>query len=125
MKPPADSSVCSVQAASWAVRASGRGKLIADCRIGEFVAGGTAEAAVVRTSDGQRLAEVVAAVGGALERAAGGEMTVHGLSAERVGQLALANGIGLTYLAPARVSLEEAFMEPTAESTEFEARTEG
>jgi ABC-2 type transport system ATP-binding protein len=103
----------------------GRGKLIADCRIGEFVAGGTAATAVVRTSDGQRLATVVAAAGGALERAADGEMTVRGLSTERVGQLALANGIGLTYLASARVSLEEAFMELTADSTEFEARAEG
>ena len=99
----------------------GRGKLIADCPVGEFVTGGTAEAAVVRTADAQRLAEVVATAGGTLEGVAGGELTVRGLSAQRIGQLALANSIGLTYLAPARVSLEEAFMELTADDTEFEA----
>ncbi len=103
----------------------GRGKLIADCPVGEFVTGGTAEAAVVRTTDGQRLTEMVTAAGGTLEGAAGDELTVRGLSAERLGQLALANGIGLTYLAPARVSLEEAFMELTADDTEFEAKAEG
>jgi ABC-2 type transport system ATP-binding protein len=103
----------------------GRGKLIADCPIAEFVAGGSAAAAVVRTADVQRLAEVVAAAGGTLERGASDDLTVRGLSAERVGQLALAHGIGLTYLAPARVSLEEAFMELTADDTEYQAKAEG
>jgi ABC-2 type transport system ATP-binding protein len=103
----------------------GRGKLIADCPIAEFVAGGTAAAAVVRTADVQRLAEVVAAAGGTLERGASDDLTVRGLSAERVGQLALAHGIGLTYLAPARVSLEEAFMELTADDTEYQAKAGG
>jgi ABC-2 type transport system ATP-binding protein len=103
----------------------GRGKLIADCLVGEFVADGTAEAAVVRTTAGQRLAEVVTAAGGTLEGDACDELTVRGLSAERVGQLALANGIALTHLAPARVSLEEAFMELTADDTEFETKAEG
>jgi ABC-2 type transport system ATP-binding protein len=103
----------------------GRGRLIADCPIAEFVSAGSTGAAVVRTVDGQRLAQVLAKAGGTLERAVGGDFTVRGLPAERVGQLALANGIALTYLAPARVSLEEAFMELTADSTEFEARAEG
>jgi ABC-2 type transport system ATP-binding protein len=103
----------------------GRGKLIADCPIAEFVAGGSAAAAVVRTADVQRLAEVVTAAGGTLERGASDDLTVRGLSAERVGQLALARGIGLTYLAPARVSLEEAFMELTADDTEYQAKAEG
>ncbi len=103
----------------------GRGKLIADCPIAEFVAGRTAGAAVVRTADSQRLAEAVGAAGGSLERGAGDELTVRGLSAERVGQLALASGILLNYLAPARVSLEEAFMELTADSSEYQAKAKG
>jgi ABC-2 type transport system ATP-binding protein len=79
----------------------GRGKLIADCPVAEFTAGGT------------------------LERDADSEFTVHGISAERIGALALANGILLHYLAPARVSLEEAFMELTAGSVEYQAKTRG
>jgi ABC-2 type transport system ATP-binding protein len=60
-----------------------------------------------------------------LERDDAGELTVRGLSAERVGELSLAHGILLQYLAPARVSLEEAFMELTADSVEYQAKTEG
>jgi len=100
----------------------GRGKLIADCPMAEFIADATAQAAVVKTPDDQLLADVVAAAGGTLERGADGEFTVQGLSVERVGALALANGILLHYLAPVRVSLEDAFMELTADSVEYQAK---
>jgi ABC-2 type transport system ATP-binding protein len=103
----------------------GRGKLIADCPIAEFTADGTAQAATVKTPDDQRLADAVTAAGGRLERGEAGELTVRGLPAEQVGQLALANGILLHYLAPARVSLEEAFMELTADSVEYQAKARG
>jgi ABC-2 type transport system ATP-binding protein len=103
----------------------GRGRLIADCPMAEFIAGASAEAAVVKTPDAQRLAGVVSAAGGTLERDEDGELTVRGLSPERVAELALAHGILLHYLAPARVSLEEAFMELTADSIEYQAKTKG
>ena len=100
----------------------GRGKLIADCPMAEFTAGSAAgRATVVKTPDGGRLAEAVAAAGGTLERG-DDDFTVHDLDAERVGELALANGILLHYLAPSRVSLEEAFMELTADSVEYQAK---
>jgi ABC-2 type transport system ATP-binding protein len=100
----------------------GRGKLIADCPMAEFTADGGAEkTTVVKTPDAGRLAEAVAAAGGTLERD-DGEFTVRGLGPERVGELALANGILLYHLAPARVSLEEAFMELTADSVEYQAK---
>jgi ABC-2 type transport system ATP-binding protein len=103
----------------------GRGKLIADCPMAEFIADASAEAAVVKTPDAQRLGDVVSAAGGTLERDEDGELTVRGLSTERVAELALANGILLHYLAPVRVSLEEAFMELTADSVEYHAKTKG
>jgi ABC-2 type transport system ATP-binding protein len=101
----------------------GRGKLIADCPIAEFTADGAALATTVKTPDDRRLAGVVTAAGGALERGEADELTVRGLSAEEVGQLALSHGVLLHYLAPARVSLEEAFMELTADSVEYQAKT--
>ena len=103
----------------------GRGRLIADCPMAEFIAGASTEAAVVKTPDAQRLADVVSAAGGTLERDSGGELTVRGLSPERVAELALAHGIVLHYLTPARVSLEEAFMDLTADSIEYHAKTKG
>ena len=101
----------------------GRGTLIADCPVAEFTTGGTGQAATVKTPDDQRLADAVTAAGGMLERGEAGELTVRGLSAEQVGALALNHGILLHYLAPARVSLEEAFMELTADSVEYQAKT--
>ncbi|HTU09074.1 MAG TPA: ABC transporter ATP-binding protein, partial [Trebonia sp.] len=103
----------------------GRGRLIADCPMAEFIAGAGEEAAVVKTPDAQRLAGVVSAAGGTLERDSGGELTVRGLSAERVADLALAHGIALHYLAPVQASLEEAYMERTADSIEYHAKTKG
>jgi ABC-2 type transport system ATP-binding protein len=100
----------------------GRGKLISDCPIAEFTAGGTAQGAVVKTPDAQLLVDTVVAAGGTLDREADGGFTVHGISAERLGALALANGILLHHLSPARVSLEEAFMELTADSVEYQAK---
>jgi len=97
----------------------GRGKLVADCPMAEFT--GTARATVVKTPDAGKLAVAVTAADGALDEV-DGEFTVRGLDPEQVGELALANGILLHHLAPARVSLEEAFMELTANSIEFEAK---
>jgi ABC-2 type transport system ATP-binding protein len=99
----------------------GRGELIADCPMAEFTAGGATRATVVKTPDGARLAEAVATAGGTIERH-DDEFMVNGLAPERIGELALANGIVLWYLAPSRVSLEEAFMELTADSVEYQAK---
>jgi ABC-2 type transport system ATP-binding protein len=97
----------------------GRGRLIADAAMAELT--GTARATVVKTPDAGRLSAAVAAAGGALERADGG-CIVQGLGPERVGEIALASGVLLHHLAPARASLEEAFMELTADSVEFGAK---
>jgi ABC-2 type transport system ATP-binding protein len=94
----------------------GRGKLIADGPMAEFT--GSARATVVKTPDTGKLAAAVARAGGALDQG-DGELTVRGLGPEQVGEIALANGIAMYHLAPARVSLEEAFMELTADSVEF------
>jgi ABC-2 type transport system ATP-binding protein len=99
----------------------GRGKLIADCPMAEFTAGGAGPVTVVKTPDGERLATAVAGAGGTLARD-GDEFTVAGLGPERIGELALTDGIRLGYLAPSRVSLEDAYMELTADSVEYQAK---
>jgi ABC-2 type transport system ATP-binding protein len=100
----------------------GRGKLIADCPMAEFIDGAAAQAAVVKTPDDQLLAGAVAAAGGTVERGEADQLTVRGLSADQVGGLAFSHGILLQYLAPARVPLEEAFMKLTADSIEYQAK---
>src|SRR2546429_659452 len=53
--------------------------------------------------------------------AAGEAIVIHGLAADKVGDLAYENGIRLHELAVAQASLEEAYMEQTAASVEFRA----
>jgi ABC-2 type transport system ATP-binding protein len=46
---------------------------------------------------------------------------VRSLPLERIGEVAFAAGVPLYLLAPVRASLEEAFMELTADSVEYQA----
>ncbi len=50
------------------------------------------------------------------------ELEVSGLTEERVGDIAFANGIPLHHLAVSRASLEQAFMELTADSVDYHAQ---
>ena len=99
----------------------GRGRLIADCSMAEFIARGTGQAVLVRTPQPDGLARAVTAAGGTVAPIGQGDLEVRGLPPARIGDLALAGGIALHHLAPARASLEEAFMELTADSVEYHA----
>ena len=87
----------------------------------EFIARGSGLAVLVRTPQPDALARAVTAAGGTVKPAAGGDLEVRGLPEARIGDLALASGVALHHLALARASLEEAFMELTADSVEYQA----
>jgi ABC-2 type transport system ATP-binding protein len=100
----------------------GKGKLIADCSMAEFIARSSGQSVLVRTPQPDALAKLVAAAGGTVEAGSRpAELRVHGFTQERVGDVAFAGGIRLHHLAPARASLEHAFMELTADSVEYQA----
>ena len=102
----------------------GRGRLIADCSMADFIARSAGQAIRVRTPQPEALARAVAAAGGRSAGAAdgeAGELEVSGLTEERVGDIAFAHGVRLHHLAPSRASLEQAFMELTADSVEYHA----
>jgi ABC-2 type transport system ATP-binding protein len=99
----------------------GRGKLIADCTVVEFIDRNSRQAVRVRTPQADALAKVIAMAGGTTRDDGDGLMMVSGLAAERVGDLAFENAVRLHELAPAQASLEQAFMELTASSVEFRA----
>jgi ABC-2 type transport system ATP-binding protein len=99
----------------------GRGKLIADCTIGEFITRHSAQSVRVRTPQIDLLAKGVAAAGGSATSNGDGSMLVQGLAVDRVGDIAFENGVRLHELTPARASLEQAFMELTADSVEYQA----
>jgi ABC-2 type transport system ATP-binding protein len=110
----------------------GRGRLIADCGISEFIAAGQQQAVLVRTQQPAALAGAIASAGGTASAAtstavAAGEaaIEVRGLTENQVADLAFAHGIRLHHLSTQRVSLEQAFMELTAESVEYQAAAPG
>jgi ABC-2 type transport system ATP-binding protein len=101
----------------------GRGKLISDCTVAEFIAKNSTETVRVRTPQLDLLAKAVAAGGGVATSSGEGALLVSGLPVDRVGDIAFENGIRLHELAQARASLEQAFMELTADSVEYHAGT--
>ncbi len=103
----------------------GRGSLIADCSTEEFIARSSERSVLVRTPDLARLRELIIADGGTAAEANGDRdmtnngLVVTGLPAPRIGELAASASIVLHELTPRLPSLEEAFMELTADSVEY------
>jgi ABC-2 type transport system ATP-binding protein len=103
----------------------GRGRLIADCSVGEFIERHSVQAVRVRTPQPDALVAVIRRAGAGVAAATGDTVVVQGLAADRIGDLAFDNGIRLHELTAAQASLEEAFMELTAASVEFRASGSG
>ena len=103
----------------------GRGRLIADSPTHEFIERSSGKSVLVRSPDAGRLTGLLTREGAAV--AAGepnggpGALHVTGLEAPRIGEIAAAGGIVLHELTPLRASLEQAFMELTADAAEFGA----
>ena len=100
----------------------GRGRLIADTSVEEFVRSASGDAAVrVRSADPGRLAELLAAQGAHVEDD-GDALSVQGTTSEEIGRLALEGGIALSELVVQEVSLEDAFMRITRDATRVPRR---
>ena len=102
----------------------GRGKLIADCSMSDFIARSSGAAVRVRTPMADELIKAVTAEG-ATTATDDGAIEVRGMTAEAVGDIAFEQGIRLHELTMVHASLEEAFMELTASSVEYHAGIPG
>jgi ABC-2 type transport system ATP-binding protein len=101
----------------------GRGRLIADCSVTEFIERNSVQSVRVRTPEPTVLAGVLQGAGALTMPGVDGTIVVQGMPVNQVGDLAFEHRIRLHELAPAQASLEEAFMELTADSVEFHAHT--
>ena len=99
----------------------GRGKLIAATSMKEFVAGASGASVRVRTPSADQLVRAVTAKGATTSTDDDGAIEVRGMTTEQIGDLAFGEGIRLHELTTVRASLEEAFMELTADSVEYHA----
>ena len=99
----------------------GRGRLIADTSVDEFVRMASGLVVRVRSPQATRLRDLVAGPDVSVTSVSSGLLEVTGLTAEQVGETAAANGIVLHELGTQQASLEEAFMELTRGDVEFRA----
>jgi ABC-2 type transport system ATP-binding protein len=101
----------------------GRGRLIADTGVAEFIAGAHHTAVRVRSTDPDALTARLRRPGVAVAHGADGALAVSGMTTDQIGTLAGAAGITLLELADQPASLEEAFMDATRDAVEFHAPT--
>src|SRR6202050_104469 len=99
----------------------GRGKLIADCSMAEFIARSSGASVRVRTPMADDLIKALTAHGAITAIDDDGAVEVRGMTAEAVGDIAFEQAIRLHELTMVHASLEEAFMELTASSVEYHA----
>jgi ABC-2 type transport system ATP-binding protein len=101
----------------------GQGRLLADTSMADFIARNSRSYVRVRSPQRERLLDVLHQAGVVAVESGEGVLEVDGDKAEHVGELAARHGITLHELSPQQASLEEAFMQLTAESVEYHART--
>jgi ABC-2 type transport system ATP-binding protein len=97
----------------------GRGELIADMGVDEFVRSASKQSVRVRSPQLTELTELIAGPEVTVESTEPTVAEIRGLDSEQIGKAAAANSIVLYELTPQQASLEEAFMELTRETLEF------
>jgi ABC-2 type transport system ATP-binding protein len=103
----------------------GRGRLIADTSVEDFVRSASGDLVHVRSPQAARLGEVLGADGATVTVTGADTLDVNGWTAERIGDAAFAAGVALHELTPRQVSLEDAFMDITRDAVEYEPTQAG
>jgi ABC-2 type transport system ATP-binding protein len=99
----------------------GRGKLVAETSVEDFVGHAAAGDVLVRTPEAVALSRVLAAPGVTVTDDGSGLLRVSGVTAEQIGATAWRSHLPVYELTPERASLEEAFMQVTQDSVEYHA----
>jgi len=97
----------------------GRGRLIADTTVEEFVARASNHSVTVRTPEAIRLHELILGPDITVTNQQSDVLGVDGLSAEHIGTIAWQNHIPIYELTVQQASLEEAFMTLTNDSVQY------
>lgn len=96
----------------------GRGKFITQGSVDDLTT--TAKGTVfVRTTDNAKLTTALQAHHGVVQEINDNGLVVEGMTSDQIGQAAFTAGIALLELTPQRASLEEVFMELTADAVQY------
>ena len=96
----------------------GRGRILADAPISEFIDNGLAQT-IVRAADIEVLMNVLSADGVQLRRIDEQALEVTGPDSAAIGRRALEHGVALSELRPLQRTLEDAYMELTRDAVEY------
>ena len=99
----------------------GKGRLIADTSVADFIASAAPASVRVRSSDQRALATLLQSPDVTVSFADDGALLVSGLLAERIGAIAAAAGIAVAELSTVETSLEDAFVDLTKDAVEYRA----
>jgi ABC-2 type transport system ATP-binding protein len=97
----------------------GRGRLLADTTVSEFIDANSRAVTVVRSPQGAELRGVLDRLGATVELEAGGGLRVAGPDPATIGDVALASGIAVHELRPVRSSLEDVYSRVTETSVDY------
>ncbi|HEV3265848.1 MAG TPA: ABC transporter ATP-binding protein [Acidimicrobiales bacterium] len=97
----------------------GRGRLIAEMPVAEFIAQSSQQFVRVRTPQANLFKEAMSSSGATVVQEEDGALSVAGVSAELIGDIAFEQRLTLHELSPQMASLEEAFMELTQDSVDY------
>ena len=103
----------------------GRGRLIADIAVRDLLKEAGDAKVIIRSPEAARALALLAAAGATVTSSKADTLSVAGLDAARIADVAAENGLRLTELAPQRATLEEAFMRLTRDAVEFSAGGDG
>jgi ABC-2 type transport system ATP-binding protein len=101
----------------------GRGRLIADTSMSEFLRANGEGTVLVRTPEPGAFALQLTAAGATVRERAESSLVVSGMTSYEIGKLAAYHGVALSELTPQQASLEDAFMELTKDSVEYQGAT--
>jgi len=99
----------------------GRGRLVADCTVQEFIDNNSELSIRVRTPEMDKLSGVLSDKGASVVRDGDEALLVTKLGMSEIGDLAFDNQIRVHELSPIQASLEQAFMELTKDAVEYHA----
>jgi len=97
----------------------GRGRILADTSMQEFITASSSGVVTVVTPDAGTLATLLAADGVRITSREAGRLEVAGLEAARIGEVAASHRLTLHELTPVSASLETAYLELTRDAVEY------